>query len=90
MKSSPWHLFVLFASCTTQIALATTISTFTDDKCRHPLKQLKGRNGYPSGNCTQLGEAGQYGSFKVTEEDPGCAGILIPDSYFCVLAKSSQ
>ncbi|KAJ5619333.1 hypothetical protein N7510_003317 [Penicillium lagena] len=71
MKSSPWHLFVLFASCTTHIAEATTIATFTDHKCQHPLKQLKGQNGYPSGNCTELGEAGDYGSFKVIEEDAG-------------------
>lgn len=78
MKPSRWHLFLLSSSCTIQITVATTIATFTDDQCRDLLKQLQGQNGYPDGVCTSLGGAGQYKSFKVIQEDPGCAGISIP------------
>ncbi|KAH8697275.1 hypothetical protein BGW36DRAFT_378354 [Talaromyces proteolyticus] len=65
-------LLTLFASN----ALATVISTFSDDSCKDSYKAFNGPNGYPNGTCTPFRSNGAFGSFQVAQEDSGC-GVTI-------------
>ncbi|CRG85475.1 hypothetical protein PISL3812_02531 [Talaromyces islandicus] len=65
-------LVALFASS----ALASVISTFSDDTCKDSFQVFNGPDGFPNGTCVQLKSHGAFGSFQVTQLDDGC-GVTI-------------
>ena len=63
-------------------ALASDITTFTDEKCMRSWRALDTVNGYPDGLCKPLNVTeGQ--SFQIQKLDPGCAGVC-PQATFLV------